>query len=207
VQRAGTAVVLGQTTFTVLAACTGTAPFAATVGTSGGGASYTAPSNMYMSCERVFFSLVASSNPIFARLAHAVGCPEWVTDPRFATNPARVENRAALRLELETAFASHEAGALCRELMQRGVPAGPVNAVPDALSHAHVAHRGMTVDDEQYRGVGPPARLGNSRWRRTRRPPRFAEHTDEILAEAGYTQDEVETLRNEDVARREPKRR
>jgi len=65
----------------------------------------------------------------------------------------------------------------------------------------------MTVEVEQYRGVGPPARLSSSRWRRTRRPPRFAEHTDEILAEAGYTQDEIETLRNEDVARREPKRR
>ena len=44
VQRAGTTVVLGQTTFTSLGACVGAAPFGATVSTSGGGASYTAPS-------------------------------------------------------------------------------------------------------------------------------------------------------------------
>ncbi len=165
-----------------------------------------APYDKFRVGEREIFLGVANDGQ-FRKLCECLALPTLATDPRFATNAARVENRAALRLALETAFAAHEAGALCRELMQRGVPAGPVNALPDALSHAHAAHRGMTVDAEQYKGVGPPMRLSSSRWRRTRRPPRFAEHTDEILAEAGYTQDEIATLRNEDVARREPKRR
>ena len=56
---------------------------------SGNRASYTAPSNMYRSADDQF-SLVASSDIIFARMCKAIGRPRWADDPRFATNPARV---------------------------------------------------------------------------------------------------------------------
>lgn len=165
-----------------------------------------APYDKFRVGEREIYLGVANDGQ-FRKLCECLAVPALATDARFATNGARVEHRDALRAALEAAFAAHEPNALCRELMARGVPAGPVNTIPEALSHAHAAHRGTTVADGGYRGVGPPARLSSSRWRRTRRPPRFAEHTHEILAEAGYTQDEIAKLQQTDVTRREPKRR
>lgn len=165
-----------------------------------------APYEKFRVGEREIFLGVANDGQ-FRKLCECLTLPELAADVRFATNGARVTHHTELRAALEEAFAAHEANALCSELMRRGVPAGAVNAIPDALSHAHTAHRGMTTEGDGYRGVAPPARLGTTRWRRTRRPPRFAEHTDEILAEAGYTPDEIATLRSADVARREPSRR
>lgn len=165
-----------------------------------------APYEKFRAGDREIFLGVANDGQ-FRKLCECLALPALAQDARFASNPARVTHRVELRAALETAFAAHEADALCRELMRRGVPAGVVNAVPDALRHAHASHRGSTTEDDGYRGIAPPARLGTTKWRRTRRPPRFAEHTNEILAEAGYTQDEIAALQHADVTRREPKRR
>jgi len=151
--------------------------------------------------------LAVANDGQFRKLCTCLAAPALGDDARFATNAARVANRTALREALEASLATRDADALCRELMRQGVPAGVVNTVPDALRHAHAMHRGSTIEADGYRGLAPTARLGSSGWRRTRRPPRFAEHTNEILAEAGYTQDEIADLRHTDVARREPKRR
>jgi len=165
-----------------------------------------APYEKFRAGEHEIFLGVANDGQ-FRKLCECLALPALARDERFATNAARVTHRAELREVLEAAFAAHEASALCRELMRRGVPAGAVNAVPDALGHAHALHRGTTVETDGYRGVAAPARLGSTHWRRARRPPRFAEHTDEILGEAGYTPDEITALRNADVARRTPLRR
>jgi crotonobetainyl-CoA:carnitine CoA-transferase CaiB-like acyl-CoA transferase len=91
--------------------------------------------------------------------------------------------------------------------MALGVPAGPVNSVPQALAQAHAAHRAMVVADGDYRGIGAPAKLSRTPARAARRPPRFAEHAEAILAEAGYTAAEIAALHERNVVRRQPLRR
>jgi crotonobetainyl-CoA:carnitine CoA-transferase CaiB-like acyl-CoA transferase len=142
----------------------------------------------------------------FRRLCECIGRGDLAADPRFRTNPSRLENRAALRVELEQAFAAREADSLCRDLMRAGVPAGPVNTVPQAFAQPHAKHRGMLVEDGGYRGVGTPVKFSESRARAARRPPRFGEHTDEVLAEAGYRADQVAGLRGTGALRDRPKR-
>ena len=61
-------------------------------GPAGNLASYTAPSSMYCSRDGVHLSLVASSNPIFRRLAQAIGMPQLTDDSRFSTMVARTEH-------------------------------------------------------------------------------------------------------------------
>ena len=90
--------------------------------------------------------------------------------------------------------------------MRAGVPAGPVHTVPQAFSQAHAAHRGMLVEDGGYRGVGTPLKFSESRARAAHRPPRFGEHADEVLAEAGYRADQVAELRRNGALRDRPKR-
>ena len=76
-----------------------------------------------------------------------------------------------------------------------------------AMAQAHAAHRSMHVTDGSYRGVGSPVKLSGTPTRPARRPPRFGEHADQILAEAGYTSEEATELRDRDVAPRQPQRR
>ena len=142
----------------------------------------------------------------FRRLCECIGRDDLAADARFRTNPSRLENRAALRVELEQAFAAREADSLCRDLMRAGVPAGPVNTVPQAFAQPHAAHRGMLVEDGGYRGVGTPVKFSASRARAAHRPPRFGEHADEILAEAGYRADQVAELRRIGALHDRPKR-
>ncbi|HTO51574.1 MAG TPA: CoA transferase [Burkholderiales bacterium] len=142
----------------------------------------------------------------FRRLCECIGREDLAADARFQTNPSRLENRAALRVELEKTLAAREVEPLCRDLMRAGVPAGPVHTVPQAFSQAHAAHRGMLVEDGGYRGVGTPLKFSESRARAAHRPPRFGEHADEVLAEAGYRADQVAELRRNGALRDRPKR-
>ena len=118
----------------------------------------------------------------FRKLCECIGRADMHADPRFATNALRVEHRDVVRRELETAFASLSVATLCADLMSVNVPAGPVNTVPQAFAQAHAQHRAMRVEDGDYRGMGIPIKLSATPGRPGRRPPRFGEHADEILA-------------------------
>jgi crotonobetainyl-CoA:carnitine CoA-transferase CaiB-like acyl-CoA transferase len=143
----------------------------------------------------------------FRKLCDCIDRANLATDPRFATNARRVENRTALQAELERAFVTHSVESLCRDLMRAGVPAGAVNTVPQAFAQAHAAHRGAVVEDGSYRGVAAPVKLSQTCGGAARRPPRFGEHADQILAEAGYTGDQIAELRSKDVVRERPLQR
>jgi crotonobetainyl-CoA:carnitine CoA-transferase CaiB-like acyl-CoA transferase len=72
----------------------------------------------------------------FAALCEVIGAPELLADPRFATNPARVENRGALGAELERRLAARPADEWSAELLARRVPAGQVNDLGAAFAFA-----------------------------------------------------------------------
>jgi crotonobetainyl-CoA:carnitine CoA-transferase CaiB-like acyl-CoA transferase len=150
--------------------------------------------------------LAVANDGQFRKLCEYIGRPDFSADARFATNASRLENRAALRAELEKVFAEYEVEPFCRELMRAGVPAGPVHTVPQSLGQAHAAHRGMLVEDGDYRGIGAPVKLSQSRACAARKPPRFGEHAAHVLAEVGCTEDQVTELRRTGVVRDRPAR-
>ncbi|MBR0837170.1 CoA transferase [Bradyrhizobium manausense] len=130
----------------------------------------------------------------FRRFCQKVGRGDLLDDPRFRTNADRLRHVAALRTELERTLASFESDALCRDLMQAGVPAGAVNTVPQAFAQAHAAHRDMLVESEGHRAPGIPVKLAETPGNTGRRPPRFGEHAREILAEAGLDDTTIDRL-------------
>lgn len=77
--------------------------------------------------------------------------------------------------------------------LPRGVPAGAVESVQGAFAAPHTKHAGMVLEDGAYKGVASPIRTGAPR-EHFRPPPRFAEHTDTVLTEAGYTDEEIAAL-------------
>jgi len=120
----------------------------------------------------------------FRRFCGRIGRDGLAEDPRFRSNAQRLAHRDALRAEIEPALRAQPRDALCRDLMACGVPAGPINTVPQALEQPHAAHRGMRVERSGYRGLGVPIRLSATPGRAGRAPPRFSEHTQQVLEQA-----------------------
>jgi crotonobetainyl-CoA:carnitine CoA-transferase CaiB-like acyl-CoA transferase len=130
----------------------------------------------------------------FRKLAKEIGKPELGTDPRFARNRDRIAHRQELRAELEAVFSQHDTEPLCDRLLNAGLPAGPVQSIDKALTNAHTAHRGDVVEKDWYKGVASPVRFSRSKASVRRVPPKFNEHGNEVLAEFGYSQREIEAL-------------
>ncbi len=130
----------------------------------------------------------------FRKLAKEIGKPELGTDPRFARNKDRIANREALRAELAAVFSQHEAEPLCNRLLAAGLPAGPVQKIDQALTNAHTIHRGDIIAKDWYKGVASPIRMDRTKASLRRTPPKFSQHTAEVLGEFGYSKAEVEAL-------------
>ena len=135
----------------------------------------------------------------FRRFCEHLGLLHLLADERFVSNAMRLQHRDALRGDIEAALESRSREALCQELMRQGVPVGPVNTVPEALQQAHVAHRQMRVDRAGYRGVGVPTHLSRTPGRPAASPPRYGQHTDEVLLEAGLSEARIADLRERGV--------
>ena len=140
----------------------------------------------------------------FRRFCDYAGLTALPDDPRFSTNRSRLAHRDALRDAIEHALATRSRDALCAELMQLGVPAGPVNSVPEAFAQAHTAHRGMRVDRDGYHGIGPAVRLSQAPARVKRPPPAYAQHTVEVLREAGFDDSQIAALQEQGILPRWP---
>ena len=111
--------------------------------------------------------------------ADALGVPELGTDPRFATNPDRLANRAALTAALAAELRTRPAAEWLARLDRAGVPAGVVRSVREALAD---------VEASPLTGVAPSV-PGSVR----RPPPRLDEHGQLVRARGWAAFDEVPT--------------
>jgi len=131
----------------------------------------------------------------FARLAELLGAPEWASDPRFATNPARVTNRPILVPLIEAKLRQRSALDWSAQFDAAGIPAGPINGIGQALADPQAVHRGMTAELGAFRMPASPLRLDGARQQSDLPPPRLGEHTDAVLAELGTSPEHVAALR------------
>lgn len=106
--------------------------------------------------------LAVGNNRQFAQLAQTLDAPGLADDARYATNADRLRNRQALRGDLSALLADHDAAALADRLLRCGVPAAAVQTVDQALAHPHTRHRGMVLEQGDYRGVGSPIKLSRT---------------------------------------------
>ncbi|MDO9072654.1 MAG: CoA transferase [Rubrivivax sp.] len=152
-----------------------------------------APYDRYAAADgEVFLGVV--NNGQFKRFCECVSRPDLASDPRFSESSLRLTNRDALRAEIERTLVNVPAAALCDDLMRRGVPAGPVNDVAQALSQPHAVHRGMVVDQQGHRSLGLPVKLSTNPGCADTLPPQLSEHAGAILSELGYDAAAIESL-------------
>ena len=131
----------------------------------------------------------------FARLAEICGHSEWTADPSFATNEARVGNRAEIVGLVSAAIRERPAAEWLGQLDEAGIPAGPINTITQALADVQAQHRQMVRTLGGVPLVGSPVRLDGERADSDLPPPALGEHTADVLAALGVDPTEVDRLR------------
>jgi crotonobetainyl-CoA:carnitine CoA-transferase CaiB-like acyl-CoA transferase len=136
------------------------------------------------------FVLAVGNDGQFARLCEVIGDASLARAPRFATNAARVRANADLTALLSGAFASWKRDALVAALDAAGVPAAPINTIPQVFADPQLQHRGMLQHlPHPLAGSVPqvvsPIKLADAPLRFDRAPPLLGQHTQEVLRELG----------------------
>jgi crotonobetainyl-CoA:carnitine CoA-transferase CaiB-like acyl-CoA transferase len=152
-----------------------------------------------------FMSVAVMTNEQWAALSRAVGRPDWLEDPRFATTELRDLNIDA-RLDLiQSELVKRTTDEWMRVLEAEGVPCAPVLTRTQMIDHPQIASTGIVVETDhpvagRVRQTRNAARFSVTQPEHRRGAPVLGEHTDEILREAGYNDAEIATLRGTALA-------
>jgi crotonobetainyl-CoA:carnitine CoA-transferase CaiB-like acyl-CoA transferase len=122
----------------------------------------------------------------FARLAQALGKPEWASDPQFSTNAQRVINRGILIDQMNEITATRRTDEWVALLDDAGVPCGPINDLEHVFEDPQVVARRMQISMQHPKYgdvplVANPMRLSETPVQYRSAPPALGEHTNEVL--------------------------
>ena len=148
-----------------------------------------------------YFVMGATNQKLWKLLCEKIQRDELFEDVRFKTNPLRLANRLELAIELEKSFITKTADEWIDLLLSGGIPAGPINTYPQAFNSEHGKHRKMRIDiDHPIEGkvpnIGFAVKLTGTPQQVTKHPPLLGEHTDEVIAELGFSVDKLASLRD-----------
>jgi crotonobetainyl-CoA:carnitine CoA-transferase CaiB-like acyl-CoA transferase len=167
---------------------------------AGSGSNTSAPRNVYRCRDGGYVALSGSTETMARRVFKTIGRPEMIADERFACNAARVRNRSLVDEAVGGWFAARTRDEALQTMREAGVTVGPVYTIADAVTDAHFCKRGIVVDVEDDELAAMPMhnivpRLSESAgtWRRP--APRLGEHTDAVLAEAGFDCEAIARLK------------
>lgn len=162
------------------------------------------PYEAFLAADGKYLHVSAFTEKFWQNLCVAIGSPELAKDPRFEVNARRRENREELSALLRRVFATRTRAEWVSCLQEADVPCAPVNTLGEAFSDPQVLHNEMVVELPHrklgaIRGFGTPIKLRRTPIQFRSGPPTLGEHTVEVLAECGYTREEIETLRSRGI--------
>ena len=147
-----------------------------------------------------FINIATTGGKIWERCAEALGAPEWIADPAYATASARSKNRNALNSAIEARTITRTTAEWVQRLNGAGVPCGPIYSIDQTFAdpqvkHLQMAQQVLTDDGRAFELVAQPVTLSRTPSHIAARPPEFSEHTDEVLREFGFSAAEIAALR------------
>lgn len=140
----------------------------------------------------------ATNDAQYAALCRLLGVEHLATDPRFLTNPKRVQHRDELAALLGPVFASKPIDEWIALFEPSGLPFGPINNMEATFAHPQTAARDMIIEVPleaatagSIKVIGPAVKFGDSKVGLRTGPPRLGQHTVEILEEMGMDGDAI----------------
>ncbi len=150
-----------------------------------------------------YVNVAVGSEAIWGRFCEMVD-PALAHDPRYATNRDRVDHRPELIHHLEMLFRRKTTAEWMAVLGEAGVPHGPILTMAEIFSHAQVRHRQMLVELDhptagRIRQTGVPVKLSETPAQIRSVPPTLGQHTDSVLRELEFSEQEISKLRRDRV--------
>jgi formyl-CoA transferase len=151
-------------------------------------------------CADGYITLGAANERLFRRLCEVLGHTGWGNEAAFADNASRVKNREALAARIESITVTRPRAHWLALLEANDIPCGPINDYAQVFADPQVLAREMVVESDHpalghLRTLGSPIKMSATPPDVSRRAPQLGEHTDEVLAEAGFSVGEIAVLR------------
>ena len=146
-----------------------------------------------------FINIAVTNQKQWENFCNVMKFPEVATDPRFDSNPNRIENYAALKVIMDRTLRKLTRADITERLSAVGIPVGPINTVGEILEDPHIRAREMVgeLTHPEYgplRMLGIPIKLSDTAGALEVAPPRFGEHNSVTLESLGYGKTEIADL-------------
>jgi crotonobetainyl-CoA:carnitine CoA-transferase CaiB-like acyl-CoA transferase len=149
-------------------------------------------------------NIAVAGQKIWERFCNALGAPEFMTRPEYATGANRSTNRDALNAEIAQHTAKRSSAEWVERFNKAGVPSGPIYAIDQMFGDEQVRHLGMAQpvkakDKTNLTLVGQPVSLSRTPSKLVAKPPALGQHTNAVLKEFGFTAKQIAALRQADA--------
>ncbi len=170
----------------------------------GNGSGSASPRGIYQAADENWLSIAASNQTIAMRLFDVMGRPEFRTDPKFATNVARMANNEELQEHVKAWVAQRPRADVLADLYAHEVVAAPVNDARDIVEDPHFQERTLVELSNTVLGSalmpGPVLRMGEYAGPLYQGVPTIGQHTDSALGELlEISSDELDRLAGDDI--------
>jgi formyl-CoA transferase len=161
------------------------------------------PTSAYKTADG-YINIGASGDGMWTRLCNALGREDLLTRPEFKTNELRAENRAKVNAVLNDAFAGRTSEEWVAQLNKAGVPCGPIYNIDQVFADPQVQHLEAAAEVDhpklgRFKVVGQAVKLSRTPATMKAATPEIGEHTDEILKELKYAEQDIAQLRDKGV--------
>ena len=161
------------------------------------------PTSVYKTTDG-HINIAASGDGSWQRLCQAIGLEPLLSDSRFDSEAKRSDNRVALNEAINRASAGYTSEALVAKLNIAGVPCGPIYAMNEVFADPQVRHLQCAANVEHAKLgainlVGQPVTLSRTPAMINSATPELGEHSASILAELGYTNSQIDQLRERKI--------
>ncbi|MBY0381527.1 MAG: CoA transferase [Xanthobacteraceae bacterium] len=147
-----------------------------------------------------YINIATTGQPIWERFVDAIGRPDFLQNPKYNSFKARSDNRDALNAEIEAITKRRSSNEWVEDLNNAGVPCGPIYSIDQVFEDPQVKHLDIAQDvpntgDRELRLVKQPFTLSRTPSHFIAPTPEVGEHTKDILHEFGFSDAEIESLK------------